>query len=557
MKGTHAHRSAISRHRGANWAASAVLTAFATLLMLTFGSVREVSAQPPPGGASWGLDCPAGDRFINDKYQSLGDSGGFLGLLHSGGGPTPDGVGCFRHYDGGSIYWSPQTGAHEVQGGIRDKWASLGWERSFLGYPTTDETGTPDGHGRYNHFQGGSVYWTLQTGAHEVHGAIRDKWASLGWERSFLGYPTTDETGTPDGSGRFNHFQHGSIYWTQQPPAPGAHEVQGGIRDKWASLGWERSFLGYPTTDETAVPDGVGRYNDFQKASIYWSPQTGAWEVDLPIRDKWASRGQWADFGSEISNLGYPTTDTTKGAAGELYNGFERGSIYSIPGEPDIDIHVVKYHDLPQGLTMNLHYTGYSSGPFAHNIPCETGPFASSYGDVIARFDGDVGQAGGYGFCHNELVYALIADQSRSARFKLLPGAACGFHQTHNSPGLTCMGFDPALNQCPPGWLPRSQFDMSSGDGQAPCGNLQNQKHCHYFVWCEYQDPNHLCGDPHTMKCISDAQETPYAVSISSNVNKEASGAAVANGGNCPIGWNRTPSFDMGRSDGQGLSWCQ
>jgi uncharacterized protein with LGFP repeats len=25
-----------------------------------------------------------------------------------------------------------------------------------LGYPVTDETGTPDGHGRYNHFQGGT-----------------------------------------------------------------------------------------------------------------------------------------------------------------------------------------------------------------------------------------------------------------------------------------------------------------------------------------------------------------------------------------------------------------
>ena len=46
-----------------------------------------------------------------------------------------------------------------------NKWASLGWERSFLGYPLTDETGTPDGVGRYNHFQGGSVYWTPGTGA--------------------------------------------------------------------------------------------------------------------------------------------------------------------------------------------------------------------------------------------------------------------------------------------------------------------------------------------------------------------------------------------------------
>ena len=54
----------------------------------------------------------------------------------------------------------------------------LGWERSFLGYPLTDETATPDGVGRYNHFQGGSIYWTPATGAHEVHGAIRGQWAT-------------------------------------------------------------------------------------------------------------------------------------------------------------------------------------------------------------------------------------------------------------------------------------------------------------------------------------------------------------------------------------------
>ena len=41
----------------------------------------------------------------------------------------------------------------------------------MLGYPTTDESGTPDHIGRYNHFAGsggGSIYWTRTTGAHAV-----------------------------------------------------------------------------------------------------------------------------------------------------------------------------------------------------------------------------------------------------------------------------------------------------------------------------------------------------------------------------------------------------
>ena len=159
-----------------------------------------------------------------------------------------------------------------VIGAIREKWLSLGGTTSFLGQPLTNETKTPDGIGRFNHFQGGSIYWTPATSAHEVHGAIRDKWASMGYERSFLGYPLTDETKTPDGIGRFNHFKGGSIYWT---PATSAHEVHGAIRDKWASIGFERSFLGYPTSDEEAGPND-SRISHFQNGGISWTPSGGA-----------------------------------------------------------------------------------------------------------------------------------------------------------------------------------------------------------------------------------------------------------------------------------------
>src|SRR5262249_42867954 len=113
---------------------------------------------------------------IDVKYAQLGGPGGFLGAPTIPESVAPDGFGRYRHYTGGSIYWTVATHAHEVHGAIRGKWSSLGWERSFLGYPLTDETSTPDHVGRYNHFQGGSVYWTPGTGAHEVHGAIRGKW---------------------------------------------------------------------------------------------------------------------------------------------------------------------------------------------------------------------------------------------------------------------------------------------------------------------------------------------------------------------------------------------
>ncbi|MBD2094064.1 hypothetical protein H6F90_02705 [Trichocoleus sp. FACHB-591] len=216
-----------------------------------------------------------GEDEISAKYASLGTSNGFLGSPTIEIWYTPDGVGRFQHYEnGGSIYWTPRTGAHEVHGDIRAKWSNLDWERGFLGYPVTDELTTPDGEGRFNHFEYGSIYWTPRTGAHEVHGDIRAKWASLGYERSWLGYPITDELTTPDGEGRFNHFEYGSIYWT---PRTGAHEVHGDIHAKWASLGYERSWLGYPITDELDLPGySGGRYSQFEGGYIYWRASGGA-----------------------------------------------------------------------------------------------------------------------------------------------------------------------------------------------------------------------------------------------------------------------------------------
>ena len=117
-----------------------------------------------------------------------------------------------------------------------------------------------------------SVYWSAATDAWTIQGAIRDKWATFGWEWGPLGYPTTDELTTPDGVGHFNHFQgaNGSIYWT---PSTGAHEVRGAIRDHWATLGWELSYLGYPTSDEYAIPGG--RRSDFQGGYLIWESATG------------------------------------------------------------------------------------------------------------------------------------------------------------------------------------------------------------------------------------------------------------------------------------------
>jgi uncharacterized protein with LGFP repeats len=164
---------------------------------------------------------------------------------------------------------------------IDEKWAELGGPGGFLGQPVdegagSEEMDTADGRGRARDFQGGSIYWSETTGAHEVHGEIRVKWAQLGGERK-LGFPLTDELPTPDGRGRFNHFEHGSIYWT---PQTGAHDVRGPIRDKWEELGWERSRLGYPTSDLRRHGETLS--NQFEGGAIVWTAEGGA-KVQGPI----------------------------------------------------------------------------------------------------------------------------------------------------------------------------------------------------------------------------------------------------------------------------------
>lgn len=255
---------------------------------------------------------------IYEKWKGLGEERGFLGYPRTRHASTADGVGRYNHFDGGSIYWSPRTGAREVHGGIRQKWSTTGWERGPLGYPTTDELRTPDGGGRFNHFQRGSIYWTPATNAQEIRGAIRDKWAATGWERGVLGYPVTDEYWFNFVGSRTSRFQRGAIYWS---PGTGAYELHGAIYGEYSRVHHQiSSALGLPVTDELRTPDGRGRFNHFERGSIYWNGRE-AYAVYGGIRQRWASLG-W-----ERSRLGYPTFREYD-VPGGRYQPFEGGSIF-------------------------------------------------------------------------------------------------------------------------------------------------------------------------------------------------------------------------------------
>lgn len=229
----------------------------------TWAAQRTVVVPPRDLALSVTYSTPIDKRYNTDAALRA--------LLGAPTGPEiAEGGTRGRTYANGRLYWTAATGVHEVHGAILGEYLRLGGPAA-LGAPTTDETKTPDTVGRYNHFAGkgmaASIYWSPGTGAHGIGGAIRQHWAALGWEQGSLGYPTTAETTTPDGQGRFNHFDgHGvgaSIYWA---PGIGAFEVHGWIRDRWAARGWELGYLGYPVSDEFGTP--CGRRSNFQRGWI-------------------------------------------------------------------------------------------------------------------------------------------------------------------------------------------------------------------------------------------------------------------------------------------------
>lgn len=202
--------------------------------------------------ADSGTQTSAG--MIGGEYQRVGGPLGVLGFPITSELATPDGRGRFSNYTNGSIYFTPQTGAHAVIGEILAEWARQGYETSRLGYPVSDEIATPQRPGALQRFENAVMYFSNDTGAHRVEGRILDAFAAAGYENGALGFPLTSEVALRDG-GAFNRFEGGNIYWT--PQLVTAVVRNGPILDAWEAAGFENGRLGYPLGDEFPIPNGV------------------------------------------------------------------------------------------------------------------------------------------------------------------------------------------------------------------------------------------------------------------------------------------------------------
>ena len=86
--------------------------------------------------------------YITAKYQALGGAQGILGPAVTGELATPYGGGLYQEYQNGAIFWSANTGAHDIYGPIESKFFATANEtdaygnvvEQILGLPTNDET---------------------------------------------------------------------------------------------------------------------------------------------------------------------------------------------------------------------------------------------------------------------------------------------------------------------------------------------------------------------------------------------------------------------------------
>jgi uncharacterized protein with LGFP repeats len=263
--------------------------------------------------ADWFGSTQSGPASIDDKYVHLRASGVHLGDSTSKVTCDLPYGGCWRSYQGGTIFWSRNTGPHVVRGEILKRYLSLGGP-GLLGYPTGDDTAATVNPGYYTDFQGGAIYWSAATGAREVRGDLLARWRRLGAQAGVLGYPVGGDEAVPGGFR--TRFQSGTLYWS----APtGALMVRGALLQRYEAAGGPK-VLGFPVADERAAAGGGARV-ELQGGAIYWSQATGAHVV------RGAILARWRQLGAETGRLGYPTGDDAA-VPGGYRTDFRGGTLY-------------------------------------------------------------------------------------------------------------------------------------------------------------------------------------------------------------------------------------
>ncbi|HZB19486.1 MAG TPA: hypothetical protein VE463_06565 [Blastococcus sp.] len=264
------------------------------------GMVLQGCGQQFQGGSVYWTEATGAHPVtgpIWSYWTSNGWERGTLGYATADMVCAPDESGCRQEFQGGTVTWTAATGARFTNGAIRNAWVAAGREGGALRYPSSTMGCGMVRDGCGQQFQGGSVYWSPATGAHPVTGPIWTYWTSRGWERGTLGYAAADMVCGAGASGCRQDFQTETVTWSA---ATGAHTTSGGIRTLWLREGAQSGPLGVPSAPMQCGLPSSGCSQQFQGGTVIWTPATGA------VATSGAIAAAWQADGAQAGPLGYP-----------------------------------------------------------------------------------------------------------------------------------------------------------------------------------------------------------------------------------------------------------
>jgi uncharacterized protein with LGFP repeats len=296
-------------------------------------------------------DSDASDA-IDQAWQAAGGDGSPVGTKD--GDVYAVGDGFAQNFSGGKIFFTPATGAHLLFGPILDTYQAQGGPAdSDLGFPTIDEVaGLVGPDSRVSTFSASdkpAIFWTPDTGAWVVRGAINAAWDKLGGSAGTMGVPTGGETF--DGNVVNQKFTGGEISYDNSAktfttvPTELANNLAGVevptdattvINEAWRAAGGLSGPLGARQGGQSSVGSD-GAVQDYAGGKIFYSPATGAHAVTGAILSKYEAQG------GPTGDLGLPTgTEADGGAPNSRVSAFSAADKPVIFWTPDNGAIVVR-----------------------------------------------------------------------------------------------------------------------------------------------------------------------------------------------------------------------
>ena len=224
---------------------------------------------------------------VNNRYAAQGYENGYLGFPRSDEIAIKKNnvqIGIWQQFEGGQMYWTSETSAWDIRyGAMFNRFQEIGYENSHLGFPISTEVKIKDGV--YQEFQKGRLYWRSNKSAMDMNESILIGYENANYENSYLGLPAESTKCGIKNEGCWQLFDGGKIYWSMNS---GAHDIHiGAVDNKYAELKYENGALGYPTSREVPTGNTCNNYKDikqeFQGGTVYWSACTPS-SVTIELR---------------------------------------------------------------------------------------------------------------------------------------------------------------------------------------------------------------------------------------------------------------------------------